>query len=370
MFCVAASAALACDFPISGSKYRIDDGGTAFSSGAEGAAKDRGDVHAAGGNGLEQLDSHTRAIVQAFARDDEECATAFVAACTDALTNCAASSGCVDYSICMRERAAPSAETTCSDDGDTSLEDSWRFELVRHCWASRYAECDLGRNFECVGDYGPPSGERVVAEVRQQVLVRGAEGAGSEFTISFCPEWSDCSEPVVQVATNRVTGVYDATLPVGGKNFGVGNEWRGYRLVRGPDIPDSIVAANIPIWGRRVEITRVLSTQQVGAFSFWYEADIKSSVMVQIVDCLADPAPGISFELPTSATAIINYVDGDGSRVPDQTVASGAAGISGYDPEELQTISAMRDGEIVATWSGELSSGKPRYVRLHPMGSR
>lgn len=355
MFWVAAGAALACGFPISGSEYSIDEGGIASSS---------------GGNGLVALDPQVRTIVEAFAGEDEVCASAFVGACMGALADCGASSGCVDYSVCMRERAAPTAETTCSDDGDTSVEDSWRFELVRHCWASRYAECDLGRNFECVGEYGPPSGERTVAEVRQQVLLRGAESAGSDFTISFCPEWSDCSEPIVEVAANRVTGVYDATLPVGGKNFGVGNEWRGYRLVRGPDVPDSIVAANTPIWGRRVEITRLLSTAQVGAVSFWYGADIESSVLVQIVDCLSDPAPGVTFELPTSASESITYVDGEGSRVPGPTVASGAAGISGYDPEELQTIRAARGGETLATWSGELSAGKPRYLRLHPMGSR
>lgn len=347
---------LGCDFPISSSKYKL------------------GGIEASGtlgdGRGFEELEPEVLRLVRAFVPADERCATVFAEACAEALTDCAASEACLDYGVCMRERADPTAETTCSDDGRTSIEDSWRFELVRHCWASRYAECDVGRNFECVGAYGPPSGERTKVEIRQQILVRGIESEQSAFTVSFCSEWTDCSQPVAEVFTNRLTGVYDATLSVGGKNFGVGNEWRGYRLVRGAEIPDSVVVANLPFWGRRVEITRLLSASQASALSAWYAIDVERSVFVQVVDCLSDPAPGIWLEMPTSPTARVGYVDDDGYITEGSTVATGAAGISDYDPEKPQTIRALREGRIVATWSGELSSGKPRYLRLHPVGTR
>jgi hypothetical protein len=266
----------------------------------------------------------------------------------------------------MRERADPAAETTCSDEASTSLDDSWRFELVRHCWATRYAECDIGRDFACAGMYGPPSGERSAVEVRQQILLSGAENARNDFSVAFCEEWSDCSAPVLEVVTDRSTGIYDAAIPVGGKNFGVGNDWRGYRLIRGAGIPDSVVGANVPIWGRRLEITRVLDSEQVAGLAEWFGVDALRSVFVQVVDCKSDPAPGITFEVSTSESEVVSYVADSGVPVEGPTVASGAAGITGYDTEQPHTIWAMRGQQVVATWSGELSAGMPRYLRLHP----
>jgi hypothetical protein len=347
-----AGAALGCDFPIASSKYSVEP---------------RSDAQTPG-DWAEGVDPNVLTLVEAFARDQGACASAFANACAAALAECGASSACVDYGRCVRERADPTADTTCSDDYATTVEDSWRFELVRHCWATRYAECDLGRNFDCVGAYGPPSGERKEVAVRQQVLVRGAESSSSDFAVSFCPEWSDCSSPVVQVETDRTTGLYDVVLPVGGKNFGVGNDWRGYRLIRGREIPDSVVASNTPFWGRRVEITRLLSLEQADGLSAWYGIDARQSVFVQIVDCRSDPAPGVSFELPLSAKSTVGYVNELGAKVPGPTVASGAAGVSDYDPSKPQTILAVREGETIASWNGEVSAGMPRYLRLYPRG--
>ena len=308
-------------------------------------------------------------MVRAFAPEDERCATVFAEACAEALTDCAASAGCLDYGSCMRERADPTAETTCSDGGRTSIEDSWRFELVRHCWASRYAECDIGRNFQCVGAYGPPSGERTTSEVRQQILVRGIESEQSAFTVSFCAEWTDCSTPVTEVSTNRLTGVYDATLTVGGKNFGVGNEWRGYASFAARRFRTASSPPTFRSGAARGDHASAQRGPSKRAFA-WYGMDAERSVFLQIVDCQSDPAPGVSFAMPTTATARVGYVDDDGYIMEGSTVATGAAGISDYDPEKPQTIRAIREGRIVATWSGELSAGKPRYLRLHPVGTR
>ena len=345
-----------CEFPVSSSKYYV-----AESESSAGRA-------CSGSSGGVELDRAVQALVRAFARDDQACAAAFADSCAGALAECGARAGCAEYGVCMRERATPTAETTCSDDGGTSIEDSWRFELLRHCWATRYAECSIGHDFACAGAYGPPSGERTTVEVRQQLLLRGAENAPSDFTVAFCPEWSDCSEPVAEAAADAATGLYDVSLPVGGKNFGVGNDWNGYRLIRGGSVPDSIVAANVPLWGRRVEITRLLDTTQVSLLSALFGVDALRSAFVQIVDCQSDPAPGISFEVPSSPAASVGYVNEAGSRVEGPTVSSGAAGISDYDPDEPQTIRALRGDELVAVWEGELSAGKVRYLRLHPQG--
>ncbi|HEY3495113.1 MAG TPA: hypothetical protein VGK73_10525 [Polyangiaceae bacterium] len=344
-----------CEFPVSSSKYYVAEGESSAG-------------RADGANDGVELDHAVQALVRAFAGDDEACATAFADSCARPLAECGARSGCAEYGVCMRERATPTAETTCSDHGRTSIEDSWRFELLRHCWATRYAECNIGYDFSCVGAYGPPSGDRTAVEVRQQLLIRGTENAPSDFTVAFCPEWSDCSEPVVEVVADAATGLYDVSLPVGGKNAGVGNDWNGYRLIRGGSIPDSVIAANVPLWGRRVEITRLLDTSQVTLLAAVFGVDALRSAFVQVVDCQSDPAPGISFEVPSSPAASVGYVNEEGARVEGPTVSSGAAGISDYDSGEPQTIRALRGDELVAVWDGELSAGKVRYLRLHPRG--
>jgi len=344
-----------CEFPVSSSKYHVVE--TETPAGTEGERSP-------------ELDADVQRLVDTFAGGDTRCARSFANACAVALAECGAHAECIEYAECMRERANPTSETTCSDDHQTSLDDSWHFELLRHCWATRYAECKLGNDFSCTGEYGPASGERTNVEIRQQLLVRGAENTQAKFSVAFCQEWTDCTEPALETTSDATTGLYDATLAVGGKNFGVGNDWNGYRLIRGMDIPDSIVAANVPIWGRRLEITRLLDDTQVSLLAAFFGIDATRSVFVQIVDCQSDPAAGITFDVPTSPTATVGYVDEAGNQVSGPTVASGAAGITDYDPEQPQTIRALRGGEVIATWNGDVSAGTPRYLRLHPVGKQ
>jgi|GEM_PF-2682613 len=308
-------------------------------------------------------------LVNAFDAHDEECRAAFKNNCgKDALPRCAASPGCVSFAECVRERANPAAETTCSDDLGTSVDDSWAFEFARHCWAERYAECNIGRNFACVGDYGPPSAERTDVIVSQQVLgLQAPEEGASELSVAFCPGPVDCSEPIA-VATPRPSDrTYTVSLAVTGKNDGIGNVWNGYRLVAGADIYPSIVDSSLPLWGRRTEITRILERNVIDLLARTSTGDARDAAFVQVVDCQSDPAPGIFVDVPG---ATVGYVDSGLQAVDPPTRATGAVGISGYTPDEIHKIVATiegPEGRTVARYSRFLQRGRHHYLRLYPL---
>lgn len=305
-------------------------------------------------------------LLQAFAGENDECASAFNSRCEQALGNCAASPACVEFAGCMRERANPAAETTCSDDLGTSLDDNWRYEVLRHCWATRSKECPMGTNFACVGDYGAPSAERQKVEIRQQIKLESAATAGHAFEVEFCPELASCSPPLQSTKTDPLTGYFDATLELHALNSGVGNDWDGYRQIRGDSIPTSAVQANIPLWGRRTEITRLLTTGQLTLLAALHDSDPLNSVFVQVVDCLSEPAPDVQIEISTSSTASVGYT----SQEATATLSDGAAAVTGYDPKKPHRLIAVRDGRIVASFLGLLPYGMPHYLRMHPEGKK
>lgn len=305
-------------------------------------------------------------LLQAFAGENDECASAFQSGCADALGNCAASSACLKFGVCMRERANPAAETTCSDDLGTSLDDNWRYEVLRHCWATRSKECPMGTNFACVGDYAAPSAEREKVELRQQIKLESAETAGNAFDVQFCPELASCDPPLKSTKTDQKTGYFDAKLELHTLNSGVGNVWNGYRQISGDSIPMSAVQTNIPFWGRRTEITRLLTTSQLALLGALHNSDPLNSIFVQVVDCLSDPAADLQIEMPTSSTASVGYT----SQEATATLSDGAAGVTGYDPKKPHRLIAVRDGRIVASFTGLLPYGMPRYLRMHPEGRK
>lgn len=338
---------VACEFPFPSSKYQVEEGGL---GGLGGAASEE-----------------SIRVATAFAEDDAACLRAFASKCELPIERCAESSSCIQFAECVRTRAAPTAETSCADELGTSLADHWLFEFTRHCWAERHRECGLGRDFSCADGYELPTSVRSVVEVSQQVFAIN-QAADAVFSVSFCPGIEDCSEVAAQATTNPGTGIYELTLPIAGMNFGVGNVWEGYRIVEGSNIYPSTVATNVPVWGRRVEITRLLNRGTIDALSTAYERDGTSSLFVQVVDCQSDPAPGVKFDIPTSESDVIVYVRNSLTPVGPATVETGAAGIYGHEVDQLHEIRALVDGRVVAAWRGHLVRGRPMYLRLHPSG--
>jgi hypothetical protein len=345
-----------CDFPIPSSKYEVGWGGT---KGAEASA---------GSVALfeEPASPEVFRIVSAFAGGDTSCGQSFVEECAEVLNACANAPRCVEFSECVRGRALPTAETTCADELGASTEETWAFERTRHCWATRYAQCEIGKDFSCAYAYNAPGSKSSSITISQQLLLLNEEQAESDFTVTFCDALSDCSPPLDAVIPNRLTGIYDLTLDMPPKNSGVGNGWIGHRRIEGPRIYPSLVEANLPFWSHRTEITRIFSTESIDYLSSAYGGDARNAVFVQVVDCQSDPAPGITVELPDSPSAIVRSVTETSIPLPGPTFSTGAVGIFGHDGDKLHAIVALRGGVRVAEWSGLLRKGMPVYLRLYP----
>jgi hypothetical protein len=182
-----------CDFPIPSSKYEVGWGGT---KGAEASA---------GSVALfeEPASPEVFRIVSAFAGGDTTCGQSFVEECAEVLNACANAPRCVEFSECVRGRALPTAETTCADELGASTEETWAFERTRHCWATRYAQCEIGKDFSCAYAYNAPGSKSSSITISQQLLLLNEEQAESDFTVTFCDALSDCSPELAM--TSRLT---------------------------------------------------------------------------------------------------------------------------------------------------------------------
>jgi hypothetical protein len=342
--------ALACNFPISGDEYRVaGDDPSPYGAGEGDTSADR-----------------LARIVSAFAGTNADCATAFREMCAAPIEACARTQACAEFTECVRERASPAAETICSDKLGTTLTDHWLFELTRHCWVERHEECPIGVSLDCLEGYERPASDRSNVVVSQQLLTVNQPSEEADYTVFFCPGIETCSDPVVKVSVDPRTATYEVTLDVGGKNFGIGNFWEGYRLVEGSSIYPSVVAANLPIWGRRVEITRLLARSTVDTLSAAFMGDATNAAFVQIVDCQSEPLPGVSFAVPTSEQELVVYVKDFVTPTSGPTVATGAAAIYGHEANALQVVEARMGDRLIAAWQGWVTHERPLYLRMHP----
>jgi hypothetical protein len=337
-----AGLAIGCDFPFDSSKFEVDRKPAATVAAPQ---------------------SPVDLLVSVFT-NEPTCAHEFEVNCAPKLADCADLEGCVELTRCMRQKADPVAEVTCSRELHTSIEQHWRYELLRHCFAQRYATCELGKNFDCVDHYGPAAPSDPI-EIRQQLLFR--DGApGGPFDVHYCPDYTDCESPIASATMEEGAAYYDVQLQLAPLNYGAGQGWQGYRLIGGDQILASTTETSLPFWGPHVEITRLLSNLDIAVASQKYGGDAREAVYVQVVDCLSDPASGITFRASGSPTPSIWYSTDSGDAVPDPpTKATGAAGIYPLNLV-VQTIEAWKDDRLVADWTGSRHSGKPMYLRLYP----
>jgi hypothetical protein len=159
------------------------------------------------------------------------------------------------------------------------------------------------------------------------------------------------------------------TIPVGTGLGRPGSAWAGYRLVESPAIDPTRIESNVPIWGVRTEITRVLDATQQQVLASLLGEERSNAVFLQVFDCQSAPAAGVTFELSLSATGRVRYVAGVDAQATDGT---GAAGIYDLEPEQLQEVVAKLPGRAgqsaraVATWHGFQPTGHVMYVKLLP----
>ncbi len=334
-----------CDFPFSSSKYTTTDDAQPAESNA--------DIRAP--------------IVQAFAGTDSACARDLEDNCASNLDRCSATPGCSDFAVCVLDEATPAAETTCGDLLTTSLDARWSFENLRACWAERYQQCSVGSDWSCVDRYNAPSTERSELTVSQTLQYLDQPGRRADFSVRICGQLTDCKTPIAETTTDD-DGRYTVTFPVGTAPGRPGSSWLGYRKVDSPGIYPTRIETNLPVWGNRVEVTRLLDSSQVDLLRTLSGAVRDEAVFVQVLDCLSSPAARVRLVLHQSKTGLVGYVGSSEAS----TGARGAAAVYNLELGQEQLLTAEVDTDdsehpvVIGRWHGFLESGEVVYLKMYP----
>ncbi len=306
------------------------------------------------------------ALIDTFATHDSDCARAVDQGCPGALSACLDESGCPEFSACVRELATPAARAECEGRLGTSLDAQWAYEDLLRCWSQLDSACSVGADFRCVGRYNRPASERTTLTLSERVHYLYAEQEPPDFALALCVQTSDCSEPIA-LASLDDAGHYTATVPWGPKLRGPGSEWQGYRLLTSPDIPPSRVESNLPVWGTRVGVTRVLKSDLIESIGDVFGVTRREAIFVQVVDCQSAPAPGIVVTLTDPTDGTVEH-DGGGPV----TTRTGAAAISDPKLNGVIEIVARRSaarGEVgteIARHRVTLPEGHVSYLKMYP----
>jgi hypothetical protein len=301
------------------------------------------------------------ALLRAFAGDDQDCAEAVESTCSATLARCEAEAGCVDYSACVRDISDPLATTKCQDQLGTSLAAQWAYEDLVRCWYMLDAKCSVGRDFRCAGNYDLPHSERTEFTLSERISYLFGEGLVPDFSMAACRLGTDCAEPLAVAALDSA-GRHTVTVPWGEGLGGPGSAWTGYRLVTGPNIYPSRFESNLPVWGTRITVTRVLTKDFLDLLAMSYDAQ-QEAIFAQVVDCQSSPAPGIELSLTDPSHGIVVH-EGDGPV----TVNEGAVVIRDAKLGVVLELVARRGqgGDVVARHRITLPEGHLAYVRIYP----
>jgi len=328
--------AIGCEFPVATKDYRVDTGPRAT-------------------------------LIDAFAADDAECAKDLSQSCSSALSACLDESGCSEFSACVRALADPVATTKCQDRLGASLDAQWAYEELSRCWSQLSPKCKVGQDFRCLGHYDLPHSERSEFTLSEKVQYFKNEQAAPDFAVAACVRTTDCSEPTARIPLDDKLR-YTVTVPWGTKLGGPGSDWDGYRLLTSPSILPSHVESNLPVWGMRVTVTRVVPEILLESWRSAFHADQPEAIFVQVVDCQSAPAPGIVVTLTNAEQGTIIHDDGGPTTMPK----TGAAVIFNLKLDGVIEIVARRSaalGELgteVARHRVTLPRGHAYYLRMYP----
>jgi hypothetical protein len=343
---VALIASVACELPVSPSKYsKADDDSSTKQPGEQ----------------------PSKTLVEAFSDGSDACARDLEQSCSSNLKRCATTRGCEDFAECVLSEATPAAPTTCGDLLNTTLEARWSYEDLRACWGERYQTCSVGSNWQCLGGYDPPSTERATLTLSQTLTYFEQSGLDADFDVRVCGPLTDCSAPIARASTDA-HGRYTVTLPVEVTPGRPGSAWWGYRQVTSPKIHSTRIEQNIPVWGDHVDVTRVLDSQQVRILQLLSGAARAEAVFIQVLDCKSSPAGNVRLTLGNSESGSIGYADS-----PDAATAP-HGGAAAYDLEFDRQLSItaewlgddLESPVLVSQWRGSIHSGEVVYVKLYP----
>lgn len=289
---------LACDFPVSTSKYEVGD---------------------------EPIEPFER-VLASFARGSTSCDACLRTNCKPFIEACADTSRCPDFAECVQQDRTPAGPARCTSQyDDVTLATVAPYYDARACWAACVADCGIGRDWGCLGEYQAPRPLRDTITVQHSLSYLCQGRAVKNALVTLCETEAYCSE---RVATDAA-GAYAVELPISRKVLA---GWRGFRRVTGDLlVKPHRLERNLPIWTDQVESTALISdycaalyqqtlASQVGP------ADWVRAFAVQLFDCRMTGAEGVVLEVKTAPEARIVYVHSDGAKASFHDDSSKAAG--------------------------------------------
>ena len=313
------------------------------------------------------------------------CVTCLTAgSCGDAFGGCVDLSGCREFTECMVESPSPASEANCVVQLEPSEETREAARALLACHRLCFKECDAGKDFSCVGNYGWLAGLRNSSiRLTQTFSYLQEEDTGRPDTpvvgseVTICPPGPDCDVPLDIGPSPLVTdenGRYEVDIPISREPSPLAG-FRGYRLITGEGHWPHRQQRNTRMVVDITEQTRLLSRATTDRIRGMLMTDPFAGMLLQIFDCRGVGADDVYFKLPNSPEAEVHYkTDVSFYSVSDgPTLASqeGSAAVLNAGAGRWHRVEAWTSsGQLVAESDVYLPGDAIVLAALHPNANR
>lgn len=309
------------------------------------------------------------------------CGDCLRAKCPDAYAQCADSAECVNYAACRGTELSPPNYWACQGEDHTVQ----AYTGLTGCQACA-AECQLGKNFECVGSYSWPPINGSVQITRRivdndtiggkrpfpGVTVRACRGLGLSCgpAVSAVPD-PDVEQDLISWTQTDAAGVFTLELDAG--PAGVGFE--GLLVLDGPAIPVYRLYFTHPVvsGSSDMELFSLESLSQVLDL-FGFGGVGASLALFRARDCMMMSASGVSVDTVTGSGAVTVYasgVMGESLNLEATTSEGGGTGavLAIHAPADLLTLEFQASTKLVNKIAVGIVPNEISVVQALPGGS-
>ena len=327
-----------------------------------------------------QLDTLSRALPNW----SEACSACVRSACVDSLARCARDRRCSDFVQCRWGRGgdvSPGSEQRCGAMfGESPEVDGSATRELSNCWSLECVEqCQVGREWSCLGGYELPTPDARGAVRIEQTLQTGFSDATIPgMLVRYCPPFVDvsaCESQYDAVGCTDSLGVSRTTVPISTDDR---PGWRGYRHALQPGTFDALLQNNLPVLLDRFMLQHVPSLVELEVLAVSLGSDPSlGAVVFQVFDCAHTGAEGVDIEIvpqenQPAELGRVGYLERPNATrlVPAPTRAAGNGGgaISDLAVDGLVTVRAtLREtGQVIAQPRVWVNPGRATLLEIHP----